>query len=171
MLIVERADLRRCRKPIADISVRHVAEIVRHGITCNHFLVARIAARRQNNALFRVKRELCAVLARARHARNDAVFIGKQFVHGRVIYDFAAKVIFIVQSKRRGYFSALAVGLSAAAGGIMHAPRLETDMDRLDVEHVKVRFQHAVLFNGSGYGLPGLSKDLFAVALYSGLDG
>ena len=44
-------------------------------------------------------------------------------------------------------------------------------MDGLDVEHVKVRFEHAVFFHRLGQRLPRLREDFRGVALHGRLDG
>ena len=151
--------------------MRHVAEVVRGGVARDHFLVAGIAAGRKDDALSRVERELGAALARARHTGDDARLVREDLVHGGVVDDLAAEVVFIVQRQGRGDLAAFAVGLSAAAGGVVHAPRLQTDVDGLDVEHVKVRFEYAVFFHRLGQRLPRLREDFRGVALHGRLDG
>ena len=171
VLVVERADLLGGRQTVADVAVRHVAEVVRDGVARDHFLVAGIAAGREDDASSRVERELGAALARARHAGDDTRLVREDLVHGGVVDDLAAEVVFIVQRQGRGDLAALAVGLSAAAGGVVHAPRLQADVDGLDVEHVKVRFEHAVFLHGLGQRLPRLREDFRRIALHGRLDG
>jgi len=47
MLVVERADLLGSRQTVADVAVRHVAEVMCDGVARDHFLVAGIAAGRK----------------------------------------------------------------------------------------------------------------------------
>ena len=171
VLEVACADLLGGRQTVADVAVRHVAEVVRDGIARDHFLIAGIAAGREDDALFRVEREPGAALARARHAGDDARLIREDLIHGGVVDDLTAEVIFIVQRQGRGDLAALAVGLTAAAGGVVHAPRLQADVDGLDVEHVKVRLEHAILLHRLGQRLPRLGEHLHRVAFHGCLDG
>ena len=171
MLEVARAKLLGGRQTVADVAVRHVAEVVRGGVARDHFLIAGIAAGREDDAFFRVEREPGAALARARHAGDDACLVREDLVHGGVVDDLAAEVVFIVQRQGRGDLAAFAVGLTAAAGGVVHAPRLQADVDGLDVEHVKVRFEHAILLHRLGQRLPRLREDFRGVALHGRLDG
>ena len=171
VLVVERADLLGGRQTVADVAVRHVAEVVRDGVARDHFLVAGIAAGREDDASSRVERELGAALARARHTGDDARLVREDLVHGGVVDDLAAEVVFIVQRQGRGDLAAFAVGLSATARGVVHAPRLQADVDGLDVEHVKVRLEHAILLHGLGQRLPRLREDFRGVALHGRLDG
>lgn len=97
--------------------------------------------------------------------------IREDLIHGGVIDDLTAEVIFIVQRQGRGDLAALAVGLTAAAGRIVHAPRLQADVDGLDVEHVKVRFEYAILLHRLGQRLPRLGEHLHRVAFHGCLDG
>ena len=142
-------------------------------VTGAHLLVPPVTAGGQDDALSGMDSQGAAGRLLADSAGDSAAAIRQQLSHGGVVYDLAAQVVFIVQGQGHGDLAALAVGLSAAAGGVVDTPGLEGHMDGLHVLHgVAALFQAAVLIlSGAGQLLPGLGQDLFRVALDAVLDG
>ena len=171
MLIVERADLLGGHEAFADVAARDVAEVVRNGVAAAHLLVAGVAAGGEDDAAAGVEGQRGAVGALADHAGDNAVLVGQQLLHGGVVDYLAAQVVFIVEGERSGDLAALAVGLSAASGGVVDAPRLQAHVYGLDVQHLVVRLEHAVLLLGHYQLVVRHGEDFLGVALDGRFDG
>ena len=177
MLEVLCTDLFCSDQAVANLAAGNVGEVVvAYGVVGdNHVAVTCVAAGCQNNALGGVNDQLCAVVAFADCADNLALCVNHQFLQCGVILDFAAQVVFVVQSQRYGNFAALTVGLTAAAGRVVYTPGLQGNVDCFNVQNFEVGLENAVLLVGLGgvqlQFVPGLVHDDFFIALDGSFDG
>ncbi len=171
MLIVERTYFLGCDKSFSNVASRNVAEVVRHRIATTHLLVTSVTTCSKYYTTPCIECERCTVGSLADHSRHRATFIGQQFLHGGIVDYLAAQVVLEVESERGGDLTALAVGLSAASGGIVDAPRLQAHVNGLDVEYLVVRLEHAIFLPGQDQLVVRHGEDFLGVALDSGLDG